>query len=124
MANNKNTFMNWVSTKMLHNNKTTDGREFVSVSFPCSRSASGFAPVGVSLNQVLPATKKDKTVVNGFKNILLGKPDGERKVSIAVDTDAGRTYESVTMTNTEIAAEFDADRAAYRESKAAATANA
>ena len=126
MAKN-NTFMNWVSEKLLHVNTTAEGREFVSVSFPCTDSATGYATVGVSKNQVFPATKRDKTVVDGYKNILLGKPDGERQVSIAVDGADGRTYKTVTMTNAEIAANMEADRAAYRERQKAAqpaTANA
>lgn len=121
MAKN-NLFLNRVSEKLLHVNTSGDGRKFMSVSFPCPESVTGFATLSVSMNQMFASTKKDGTVVNGYKNILLGKPDGERHVSIAVDTADGRAYESMVMTNTEIVARVDASRNAYREHVKAATA--
>lgn len=76
-------FINFISEKMLHVNKTSDGKEFVNVSFPCSESKTGYASFGVNLGQVLNATKRDGTIVEGYKSILLGDAEKTRKVSIA-----------------------------------------
>ena len=126
MANNTNTesktvFLNWVSEKMIHVNQTAEGRKFASISFPCDKSATGYASVGVNMGQLLAATKKDKTVVKGYKNVLLGKPDATRQVSICTKAAKGKTkavYEKIDMTNQAIADAVAADRAAYRQAQA------
>ena len=126
MANNTNTesktvFLNWVSEKMIHINQTAEGRQFASISFPCDKSATGYASVGVNMGQLLAATKKDKTVVKGYKNVLLGKPDATRQVSICTKAAKGKTkavYEKIDMTNQAIADAIAADRAAYRQAQA------
>ena len=121
MANNKNVFLNWISEKMIHINVTGEGRQFASISFPCKDSATGYASVGVNMGQLLPATKKDKTVAEGYKNVLLGKPEGERQVSICTKAAKGKAkakYENVKMTNAEIAKYVTDDRAAYRQAQA------
>lgn len=126
MANNTNTesktvFLNWVSEKMIHINQTAEGRQFASISFPCDKSATGYASVGVNMGQLLAATKKDKTVVKGYKNVLLGKPDATRQVSICTKAAKGKTkavYEKIDMTNQAIADAVAADRAAYRQAQA------
>ncbi len=126
MANNTNTesktvFLNWVSEKMIHVNQTAEGRQFASISFPCDKSATGYASVGVNMGQLLAATKKDKTVVKGYKNVLLGKPDATRQVSICTKAAKGKTkavYEKIDMTNQAIADAVAADRAAYRQAQA------
>ena len=118
---NKNVFLNWVSEKMIHINQTAEGRQFASISFPCDKSATGYTTMGVNMGQMLPATKKDKTVVKGYKNVLLGKPDAERTVSICTKAAKGRAkakYENVKMTNQAIADAVAADRAAYRQAQA------
>ena len=118
---NKNVFLNWVSEKMIHVNQTAEGRQFASISFPCDKSATGYASVGVNMGQLLAATKKDKTVVKGYKNVLLGKPDATRQVSICTKAAKGKTkavYEKIDMTNQAIADAVAADRAAYRQAQA------
>ena len=121
MTNTKNVFLNWVSEKMIHINQTAEGRQFASISFPCDKSATGYASVGVNMGQLLAATKKDKTVVKGYKNVLLGKPDATRQVSICTKAAKGKTkavYEKIDMTNQAIADAVAADRAAYRQAQA------
>ena len=113
----KNIFANFVSEAMLHTNTTADGKEFVNVSIPCSKSSTGYASFAVNVGQVLDATKKDGTVVPGYKSILLGAADKTRKVSVA----SGKkkiTYKTIDMTNEEIVAEIAASRKAYRAAQA------
>ena len=113
----KNIFANFVSEAMLHNNTTAEGKAFVNVSIPCSKSKTGYASFAVNEGQVLPATKKDGTVVDGYKSILLGAADKTRKVSVA--TGKKKTpYETIEMTNAEIVAEITASRKAYRAAQA------
>ena len=81
MANNKNVFLNWISEKMIHINATGEGRQFASISFPCKDSATGYASVGVNMGQLLPATKKDKTVAEGY-NLTAADKDNLRKYDI------------------------------------------
>lgn len=121
-ATAKNVFLNWMSEKMIHVNKAADGRQFASISFPCKQSANGFASVGVNMGQLLPATKRDKSVVDGYKSILLGKPDKERTVSICTKAAKGNAqakYATIKMTNQDIADAIAADRAAYLQAQAA-----
>ena len=118
----KNIFMNFVSEAMIHINKTTEGKEFANISIPCSKSTTGYASVAVNLGQVLPATKKDGTVVDGYKSILMGSADKTRKVSIA--TGKKRiSYKDIEMTNQEIVDCVNAARKAYRASQATETEN-
>ncbi len=72
--------------------------------------------------QLLPAKKKDGTVVNGKYSILLGKPEKEKAVSIATNNakdKAKRTYASVKLTNAQIAEYISTARNAYSEANAA-----
>lgn len=112
-------FINFISEKMLHVNKTSEGKEFVNVSFPCSESKTGYASFGVNLGQVLDAKKKDGTVVAGYKSILLGDADKTRKVSVATNK-KGTNYKNIEMTNEKIAAEFEESRKAYKAATATA----
>ena len=100
----KNVFANFISEAMLHKNQRADGREFINISFTCPQSKTGYATVAVNLGQVLDATKKDGTVVPGYKSILLGEADKTRKVSICsrVTKTGKKTYKTVEMTNKEI----------------------
>ena len=113
----KNIFANFVSEAMLHTNTTADGKEFVNVSIPCSKSSTGYASFAVNVGQVLDATKKDGTVVPGYKSILLGAADKTRKVSVATGKKK-ITYKTIDMTNEEIVAEITASRKAYRAAQA------
>lgn len=115
MANktNANVFINFISDKMLHlQTNKSDGRNFYSVSIACPQSANKFGTIAVAEKQVFAATKnKGQQVVDGFKNVLLGRPEKSRKVSIL---NADDTYGTVEMTNAEILSAFDAEREAYR----------
>ena len=109
----KNVFINFISDKMLHlQTNKSDGRNFYSVSIDCPASANKFGTIAVTEKQVFAATKNKGTeVVDGFKNVLLGRPDKMRKVSIL---NADGTYGTVEMSNADILKAFDAEREAYK----------
>ena len=119
-----NIFLNAVSSKMLHTNTTSEGKEFVNVTIPYAGSKTGLASFGVNSGQVLDAKRKDGTVIDGMKNILLGKAEGTRQVSVCTKmTKAGKkTYASVALTNQQIADAFNAARAEYKAALAQAPA--
>lgn len=107
-------FLNNVSDKMIHARTTKDGRSFANVNISCPQSENGIGTISVSSNQVLESTRKDGTVVNGYKNVFLGKPDGTRKVSIKVKGDSSSAYDNVLMSNKDIKDMFDTERDNYR----------
>ena len=111
-----NKFINFISEKMLHTNRTADGKEFINVSFPCCESKTGYASFGVNLGQVLDAKKHDGTVVSGYKSILLGDAEKTRKVSVATNK-KGTSFKNIEMTNAAIAEAFNAARTAYRQTQ-------
>jgi hypothetical protein len=122
-----NAFLNFVSDAMIHMNQTTkeDGtvREFANVTFACDKSASGYANVAVNKGQLLDAKKKDGTVVDGYKTVLLGDTEKTHKVSICTKKATAKKpaqYETISMTNAEIKASFDEARAQYAASKKSA----
>ena len=117
----KNLFANFVSEAMLHKNTTSEGKVFYNVSIPCSQSVTGFASFAVNVGQVLDATKKDGTVVPGYKSILLGAADKTRKVSVATGKKK-ISYKTVEMTNEAIVKEINDSRKAYRAAQAVAVA--
>ena len=108
-----NAWLNYTSEKMIHVNKTAEGKEFANISISCPQSKTGIATLAVNLGQVIDATRKDGTVVKGYKNILLGAEDKTRKVSIATNK-KGTAYKQVEMTNGEIAKIVAEARKAYR----------
>lgn len=108
-----NAFINFISEAMLHTNTTAAGKQFVNVSIPCKESKTGFASFGVNMGQVLDATKKDGTVVAGYKSILLGEADKTRKLSVATNKKA-TNFKDIEVTNAQIAAYFNDARNAYR----------
>lgn len=114
-----NKFINFISEKMLHVNKTADGKEFVNVSFPCRESKTGYASFGVNLGQVLPAKKHDGTIVSGYKSILLGDAEKTRKVSVATNK-KGTSFKNIELTNAQIADAFEESRKAYKIATATA----
>ena len=113
----KNTWMNYVSAKMVHINKTGEGKEFANISIACPQSKTGLGTIAVNLGQVINATKKDGTVVDGMQNVLLGAPEKTRKVSVATNK-KGTNYKSIEMTNAAIADMVLAERKAYRAAQA------
>lgn len=121
------TIINHYPAGMVHIRKTTDKsgseREFASVSFACPVSKTGYGSFAVNMGQLLPASKKDGTVVNDRYSILLGDADKTRKVSIATTNtkDAKkRKYADVLFTNSQIAEYINTARAAYIEAQAVA----
>lgn len=122
-----NAWLNYVSAKMIHTNKTTEGKEFQNVSISCPQSKTGIATIAVNLGQVVDSTKKDKTVVAGYKNVLLGSPDKKRSVSICTrkaTKNKPADYKTVEMTNAEIAEMVATERSAYRDAHAEVKAEA
>ena len=112
-----NLFLNYVNEKLIHQNTTEDdSRQFANVSVPVKSSKSGYGSFAVNLGQVLDATKKDGSVVEGYKNILLGDANKTRKVSIK----KGKKYVKVEMTNQEIVNAVAESRKAYRANTAKA----
>lgn len=116
-----NKWMNYVSEKMIHINRTADGKEFANISIACPQSKTGLGTIAVNLGQVIDATRKDGTVVEGMKNVLLGAPEKTRKVSIATNK-KGTSFKTIEMTNEAIAEMVMAERKAYRAAQAAAQA--
>lgn len=115
MAKKTNAWLNYVSEKLIHTNKTADGaRQFANVSVPVAGSDNGYGSFAVNLGQVLDSTKKDGSVVAGMKNILLGDPEKSRKVSIL----KGGQYETIEMTNAQIVTAVAESRKAYRAAEA------
>ena len=114
-----NIFANFVSEAMTHKNQTAEGKEFYNISIATDKSATGYGSFAVNPGQVMPATKKDGTVVDGYKSILLGAPDKVRKVSCAVKKGKKITYKDVEMTNQEIVDAIKASRKAYRDANSA-----
>ena len=113
-----NTFMNYVSEKCIHINKTAEGKEFANISISCPKSKTGMASLAVNLGQVRPATKRDGSVAEGYKNILLGKEDGVRQVNVATNK-KGTNWKTIKMTNKEIADMVADQRKAYRAAQKA-----
>ena len=112
----KNSWLNYVSEKMIHQNQTAEGKEFANISIACPNSKTGLATIAVNLGQILDSTKKDGSVVDGMKNVLLGAPEKTRKVSIL----KGGQYETVEMTNAQIVKAVAESRKAYRAAEAEA----
>ena len=114
-AKKTNAWLNYVSEKLIHQNQTGDGsRHFANVSIPVADSDNGYGSFAVNLGQILDSTKKDGSVVDGMKNILLGAPEKTRKVSIL----KGGQYETVEMTNAQIVKAVAESRKAYRAAEA------
>ncbi len=104
--------MNFISEKMIHATKNSEGKEFFNISFSCPISANNIASFALNPGQILDATKKDGTVVAGYKNLLLGNSDKTRKVSIQkIDG----SYESIEMKNSDIAKYADDARKEYQK---------
>lgn len=110
MANN--IFLNYVHDALLHTHHTSAGKEFINVSFPCALSKTGYASFSVNCCQVFPSATRNGTPVN-YSNILLGKPDLERKVSIATNK-KGTNWKTVQMTCKQIKEAFENARNEHR----------
>lgn len=109
-------FLNYVSTKLLHEQTRADGKTFTNVTIPWAASKSGYANVAVNNGQVLD-TKSDSA-----KTILLGDKDKTRKMSICTKKatkNKPAVYKTVEISNAEIAEAYAADRKAYREAQKA-----
>lgn len=116
----KSVWLNYVSEKMVHVNKReSDGKEFANISIACPQSKTGLATIAVNLGQVINSTRKDGTVVEGYKNILLGKPERELTVSVATNK-KGTNYKNIKLTAEQVANQYAEERKAYRKAQAEA----
>ena len=114
----KNTWINFLSTKLIRQAQTKDGsKKFISVSVPFASSESGFATITVNACQVFPAKTRNGVTNDRFRNILLGKPDALRKVSVMTDKNS-KTFETISITNADLANAFLKTREVYTSSKA------
>lgn len=113
-----NVWLNYVSEKMIRIYKTKNrgGKEFASISIKCPQSKTGFATLAVNLKQIFNTTRKDGSVVKGYKNIFLGKEDENRNVSIAVGN-RSTYYKEILMTNREIVGAFVKNNKNYSKPK-------
>lgn len=106
-------FVNYVSTALVHSNTNKSGKTFKNISIPCKDSKTGFASIGVADGQVFQTTRRDGTPVDGFVNILLGKADSVKKLSVATNK-KGTAYKTIEVTAQQIADMFAENRDAYR----------
>lgn len=117
MANN--IFLNYVHNALLHRHHTSTGKEFVNISFPCSQSKTGYASFSVNCRQVFPSTTRNGTPLNNYSNIILGKPDLERNVSVATNK-KGTNWKTIQLTCQQIKESFENARDKYRNNQKAA----
>lgn len=116
-----NVFLNWINRKLIHA-ATKDDKTFYNVSIPMKDSTTGYGSLSVNAGQIMTSTTKDGNANDNYVNILLGKPEGVRKISIKR---ADGSYATRSLTNMEIAKLVEENRSAYRQSsKAAAPAEA
>ena len=123
----KNTWLNYLSTKLIRSATTQDGKEFKSISIPYEESANGFATLTVANGQIFAAKNKSGVENPAFQNVLLGKPEATRKVSICTkmktDTEKGE-YATIELTNAQIGELYQASRQAYKAAAVATEADA
>lgn len=113
-------FINGISEALIHANTKKDGTgDFYNVSIPCEKSKTGWASITVATGQVLDSTWNGK-VNEGYKNVLLGKAETARPVSVATNK-AGSRYKTIQMTNQEIADAYKTAKATYKAAQEPAT---
>ena len=116
----KNLFINFVHEALIHVNKTADGKEFANISIPCDQSKTGYASFAVNMGQLFPATKRDGSVVDGYKSILLGKPEHQKKLSVATNK-KGTNWKDIPVTVQQLKDMFEKSREAYKAANAGET---
>ena len=119
------TWIDWVNTALVRtfSNKKND-KTFKSISIPYANSQNGFITVSVSNKQVFVSKYRNGTENQNYVDVLLGKPDEVRKVSICTKAPVKGVcqgeYTDIYITNAEIAESFNASREAYTAAKASA----
>lgn len=93
----KNLFINFVHEALIHINTRQDGKQFDNISIPCAESKTGYASFAVNMGQLYPAAKRDGSVVDGYKSILLGKPEQTKKLSVATNK-KGTNWKDIPVT--------------------------
>lgn len=106
-------FVNYVSDALVHSNTNKSGKTFKNLSIPTDMSKTGFASIALADGQIMPATKRDGSVIEGYVNVLLGKADSVKKISVATNK-KGTAYKTIEVTAQQIADMFAENREAYR----------
>lgn len=114
--NYSNAWLNYISTKLVREVTARNGNRFISVSVPFEASKNGFATITVSKDQVFKTKNKDGTLNDNFRNILLGRPDAVRRISIMSDA-INRTFDTIEITNEDLAISFRSQRNMYKRLK-------
>lgn len=118
-------FLNRVSTKLIFLSKD---ETFYNLRIPYEKSKDGFLTVTMRLGQVIDSTKKaDKSVIEGYKNIVLGSPDTVRQCSICTKLPTAKRegkYDKIELTNAQLVELFKQNRAAYKAAQKAKQAEA
>ena len=119
MANTTNSWINYISASLVRTQSHGE-RTFKSVSVPVLKDISedGFMSIAVNDGQVYQSKTKDGQVSDRFVNILVGKPEASKKVSVKKNG----AYETISMTSADIVAAYAASRAAYRAAQQPAVA--
>ena len=113
MSKNVNVWANYVSKALVRERKTQNGKTFLSVSMPYSKSVNGWASFNINSAQARPCKNKAGEEIKTMYNLLLGDPNATRKVSICTKLSAngkGAEYAAIEMTNQQIADAFRANR--------------
>jgi hypothetical protein len=63
--------------------KTAEGKEYANVVINFFLSKTGMTVLVVNPEQVIDVTRKDGSIVEGYKNVLLGAEDETRKISVS-----------------------------------------
>lgn len=117
MATTTNAWINYISNSLVRDAATKDGKTFKSISVPVATDISedGFMSITANNATVYASKTRAGVVSDRFVNVLLGKPEATKKVSVKKNG----AYEKIEMTNADIAAAFKASRDAYRAAQAA-----
>lgn len=125
MAEKKNLFLNFISSKLVHE---AAGGKFYNVSIPWTESKTGYLSVSMRNAQVLAATKPgaeagERITVEGFKTILLGNPEVSRECSICTRK-AGKnrkaSFKKISLTNQQIYDAYEKSRSDYKSANQSA----
>lgn len=116
-----NVFANNVNRAMIHEKTREDGKKFFSVSVETDKSKSGMATYSVNEGQILDKKDKEGNVVaEHYCNILLGKPEATRSLSVAVGrkNKEGKytKFDTIEVTNAEVSKMHRDAQKAYQAS--------
>lgn len=106
-----NSWINGIPVGIVREKTSAEGHKFFNVSLPVS---SELGLKGEWISMAVNAGQVRKSKKDGFVNILLGKPEGTRKVSYK----KGKSFVTAEVSNSAIAGAYTEHRKAYAESQA------